>query len=74
MSISPITNKFPYANKLLVSNYNGKVNDLIYSPNFVLILNTHIYSVKEISNIEKYVTTEPFNEGGNFDQVFTRKY
>lgn len=74
--ISPVTNKVPYAGSI-ISSCKGSgwdYGNLIYDYNFVLILNEYVYSVRNISGIDRDFLNNPENEGGNEWPVFIRNY
>ena len=72
--ISPVTNRVPYSSKI-ISNFNGEISNLIYSCNFILILNEYVYSVNEISGIDiDYRYESDFHHGGSEWPVYVRNY
>ena len=85
--ISPVTNKVPF-NEIISSfdDYYDKNEDidkkkfphrpgnLIYNPNFILILNDFVYSFQEISGIDiDFPNDHGMTEGGNSRHLFARK-
>lgn len=82
---SPVTNIPPF-NEIISSFNDEEINykkgdeknyhspgNLIYSPNFVLILNNYVYSFQEISGIDIEFPIESYNEGGNPIPQFAHK-
>ena len=86
--ISPVTNRVPF-NEIISSfdDYYDQKEDieqkkkiphipgnLIYNPNFVLILNDFVYSFQEISGIDiDFPNDHNMTEGGNSRHLFARK-
>lgn len=83
--ISPVTNRVPFSEIISPfddyydKNEDNKKNphrpgNLIYSPNFVLILNDFVYSFQEISGIDRDSPYETLKDGGNFYPQFVHKF
>ena len=83
--ISPVTNRVPFS-EIISSfddyydkNEDNKKNphrpgNLIYSPNFILILNDFVYSFQEISAVEENFPYTSYQEGGNLRPQFTHQF
>ena len=74
--INPVINRVPYASSI-ISNCKNSVWDysnLICTYNFVLILNEYVYSVKNISGIDRDYPNDPASEGGNEWPIFIKNY
>ena len=84
--ISPVTNRVPFNE--IISSFDDyydqndekdkskphRPGNLIYNPNFILILNDFIYSFQEISGIDiDFPNDHGMTEGGNSRHLFARK-
>lgn len=84
--ISPVTNRVPFSE--IISSFDDyydqndekdkskphRPGNLIYNPNFILILNDFVYSFQEISGIDiDFPNDHGMTEGGNSRHLFARK-
>ena len=84
--ISPVTNRVPFNE--IISSFDDyydqndekdkskphRPGNLIYNPNFILILNDFVYSFQEISGIDiDFPNDHGMTEGGNSRHLFARK-
>ena len=83
--ISPVTNRVPFSE--IISSFDDyydqndekdkskphRPGNLIYNPNFILILNDFVYSFQEISGIDIDFPNDRMTEGGNSRHLFARK-
>ena len=86
--ISPVTNRVPFSE--IISSFDDyydkdedlnerkkfphRPGNLIYNPNFILILNDFVYSFQEISGIDiDFPNEHSLTEGGNSRHLFARK-
>ena len=85
--ISPVTNRVPF-NEIISSfddyydrnkdidkkKFPHRPGNLIYNPNFILILNDFVYSFQEISAVEENFPYTSYQEGGNLRPQFTHQF